>query len=418
MNHPLGSIFPLAHRRLHSCRNPHFAPRLTHAALASAWSAILLALSAQGAPAPSRLIVEKGSFDPSQPIPISLRGYTGEAEAVLKFDLFVAGFDIVTEDSAMFNVMGNNASSVEGLVVDRAKNVLLENRRYSGGSLRSQAHAFADDIVLKLTGTNGIARTQIAFKGGSGANTEIYVADYDGFNPFAVTRDRALVAAPCWVPGQRMIFYTSYKSGYADVYSQSLATGERRAIAKYPGLNSSAAASPDGSRVALILSKAGSPDLYVCNADGSNLKQLTKTKEDESSPCWAPDGQSICFCSRTGGAPALYTISSDGSNMKRLKVVGAGSSLTEPDWSPDGRWIAFTVLRPRTFELYMVPATGGEAIRLAEGSDPSWAPNSRTLIFTRRAGGRDVLSLLDVNIKRFKDIPQNLGNCSQPSWAK
>jgi hypothetical protein len=66
----------------------------------------------------------------------------------------------------------------------------------------------------------------------------------------------------------------------------------------------------------------------------------------------------------------------------------------------------------------MVPAAGGEAETLVEGSDGSWAPNSRNLIFTRREKGHQILSVLDVNIKRFKDVAHNLGNCSQPSWAK
>ena len=44
----------------------------------------------------------------------------------------------------------------------------------------------------------------------------------------------------------------------------------------------------DGRKVALIMSKDGSPDVYVCNIDGSGLIRLTRSKEDESSPCWSP----------------------------------------------------------------------------------------------------------------------------------
>ncbi len=365
---------------------------------------------------PPKLRIEK---EAEPLIPISVSGYSGEVESVLRNDLEVVGFEIVSAESARYNVSGSSNGAVEGQVVERGtRTVMLDNRRYSGGNLRSQAHAFADDIVTKLTGLPGIARTRIAFKSDSGGNTEIYVADYDGANAVAVTRDRALIAAPAWVPGQRVLYYTSYKSGFADVYSQNLNTGERRAVSRHPGLNTSAAVSPDGRHVAIILSKSGSPDLYVMDADGNNARQLTKTREDESSPCWSPDGKSICFCSRAGGAPALYTISPDGGNLRRLRVAGAGGSLTEPDWSPDGKWIAFTVLRRNGFELWVVPAGGGEAIFLTPGSDPSWSPNSRTLIFTRGDKGRQSLSLLDVNTKRFKDIAQNLGSCSQPSWAK
>jgi len=74
-------------------------------------------------------------------------------------------------------------------------------------------------------------------------------------------------------------------------------------------------------------------------------------------------------------------------------------SPSEPDWSPDGKLIAFTV-QYRDFQICVVPAAGGTATALVEGEDPSWSPNSRTLIFARRQGGRYVLSLLDVPTKQ------------------
>ena len=57
-----------------------------------------------------------------------------------------------------------------------------------------------------------------------------------------------------------------------DIFYHSLSTGQRRVIAGYSGLNTSAAVSPDGSKVAMILSKIGSPNVWVCNADGSDLR--------------------------------------------------------------------------------------------------------------------------------------------------
>jgi hypothetical protein len=71
------------------------------------------------------------------------------------------------------------------------------------------------------------------------------------------------------------------------------------------------------------------------------------------------------------------------------------------------------------FEICLVKAGGGEVKLLASGEDPCWAGNSRTLIFARRgAGGKRFLSLLDVPTKQSKDMPQNFGACSQPSWAR
>src|SRR6266850_7136799 len=250
-------------------------------------------------------------------IPISLEGYSGEVLSVLRFDLEIQGFEITSADKAQYLVSGNNSSSVVGRVIDRINKASLLAKEYTGGTPRSEAHSLTDEIVEKITGRKGIARTKIAFKAENGSNSEIYVADYDGHNAIGVTQDHTITRDPAWVPGRRMLYYTSYKAGNPDIYSHDLQSGTRRTFARYPGLNTGAAPSPDGRRVALVLSKGGSPDIYVCDADGGSLKQLTKTREDESSPCWSPDGRTVCFNSKSGGRAALYLISVEGGPMRR-----------------------------------------------------------------------------------------------------
>jgi TolB protein len=167
----------------------------------------------------------------------------------------------------------------------------------------------------------------------------------------------------------------------------------------------------------MILSKSGSPNLYVMDADGGNVRQLTKSKEGESSPCWSPDGRRLCFTSRKSGKAALYTISADGGEMSLLSS-GIGSP-TEPDWSPDGKFIICT--GTPTFTIYLLPMEGpmkGIAISLTAGEDPVWAPNSRAVMFARNVNHRRVLALLDVPSKRVKEIGRVNGDASQPSWAR
>jgi TolB protein len=353
----------------------------------------------------------------TKPIPVALDGFTGETLDVLKFDLYVQGFSFVSPDAAQYLINGSNTGNVQGRVTDKfSKNSLLA-RSYTGASLRREAHAFADDIVLAITGNKGIARTKIAFKDEApNGDGEIYVADFDGHNPQAVTHDAAIVAAPTWAPGRLALYYTSYKLGNPDIFYHDLTTGQRRAVARYSGLNSSAAVSPDGTRVAMILSKGGSPNVYVCNADGTALKKLTSTSED-SSPCWSPDGQWICFATKINSRRLLAKVPAGGGEVQTLRTVGV-SNPTEPDWSPDGKWIAFTS-QMGEFDVCVVPAGGGTATVLVRGEDPSWAPNSRTLICARRgASYRYVLSLLDAPTKQVKDVARVSGSDSQPAWAR
>ncbi len=359
------------------------------------------------------------SWEPGleKPIPVSLDGFTSEVAEVLKFDLYVQGYSFVSPDAAQYLISGSNASNVQGRVTDRFSKSSLLARSYTGASLRREAHAFADDIVFAIRNEKGIAQTKIAFKDEApDGDGEIYVADFDGHNPQAVTHDSAIVAAPAWVPGRLALYYTSYKLGNPDIFYHDLSTGQRRAIARYAGLNTAAAVSPDGTRVAMILSKGGSPNVYVCNTDGTDLKKLTSTSED-SSPCWSPDGQWICFATKINSHRLLAKVPAGGGEVQIVKTVGV-SNPTEPDWSPDGKWIAFTS-QMGEFDVCVVPAGGGTATILVRGEDPSWSPNSRTLIYARRtASFRYVLSLLDAPTKQVKDVPRVSGSDSQPAWAR
>lgn len=391
---------------------------MKHLSATFALSGLLAALSLWSVRAQEIEIKKEGIWIPgaTRAVPLALSGFSGEVAAVLRFDLEIAGFRLVAPAEAQFELNGSNSGNVQGALQDRISKTTIFSKAYGGASPRRQAHALADDVVLAVTGRRGVAQTRIAFKCDTGRSSEIYVSDYDGFGAQAVTHDNSIVAAPCWAPGHAALYYTSYKFGNPDIFRHDLQTGQRRAIARFSGLNTSAAVSPDGRRVAMILSKDGSPDVYVSDADGGNLKRLTATREDDSSPCWSPDGQWICFATKVQDRRMLCKVSAGGGPAQRLTTSGV-SNPSEPDWSPDGKWIVFTA-QMGGFEICVVPAGGGPATVLVSGEDPCWAPNSRTVVFARRQGGGRLLSLLDVPTKQVKDVARISGSSSQPSWAR
>jgi hypothetical protein len=229
-----------------------------------------------------------------KPVPVNISGFTGEVDSVLKQDLIFMGVVHVLPEQAQYLVSGNNNNGrLEGRLVTKATKEQKFGRAYTGGSLRAQTHRFADDVATAVTGLPGIAQKKITFKVESGlAKSEVYIADYDAHGARAVTQDRSIVAAPTWADPSTLV-YGSYKMGQIYVYSHNLPTGTRKAVSHYPGSNMSPAISPDGKRIALVLGKGGSPDLYVRDLDGENLHQLTRTREAESRSvlCRASAGQ-------------------------------------------------------------------------------------------------------------------------------
>jgi TolB protein len=354
----------------------------------------------------------------AKPTWVSISGLTGDALSALQFDLYVQGFNFTNADAAQYQISGSNNGNLQARAIDPHNKSTLVNKVYSGVPLHQQVHAFADDFVEKL-GRKGIAQTRFAFKGEMGHHSEIYISDFDGHNALQETKDNSIVAAPSWVPGHMALYYVSYKLDHTDIFYHDLSTGARRAFARFAGSNLGPAASPGGSKVAMILSKDGWVDLYVGDASGGEPKRLTKSPQDESSPCWSPDGKWICFAGKEREHRTLCKVPASGGALQQIGTGGTPSP-SEPDWSPDGKWIAFTAQYRSGFQICVVPAEGGAAVTLVEGEDPSWAPNSRTLAYCRRLGGHYVLSLLDVPTKQYKNVSRipGLTSQSQPSWAK
>ena len=354
--------------------------------------------------------------------PTYMEGFDYGVESVLKFDLEIQGFRFVPESEARFKLVGKEGSALGATLYDLDVNpdAPIFDREFRESTTRAQAHLLSDAVVESLTGMPGIGQTKIVFKAEQRKGyPEIYVADFDGgANIYQVTSDGSLVKSPKWGAGSDVIYYVSYYMQNPDIVQHNLRTGRRRFVARYAGTNISPAASPDGTKFAFAMSKFGNLELCVADADGSNLRRLTRTRAAESSPTWSPDGSRLCYVGDSA-RPSLNTISAMGGPSVPLRTAGVYNA-TEPAWSPDGSKIAFTTQAGGRFELCVVPSEGGVAERLdVEGEDPSWAPNSRTLVFARRAGrGVRSLYLLDLTTGMTKRIPLNhLGSCSEPYWG-
>jgi Tol biopolymer transport system component len=239
---------------------------------------------------------------------------------------------------------------------------------------------------------------------------------------------------PGWSPDGRRIIFRSDRDGDYDVWvmdadganvSQVLNdAGDER----YPGF------SPDCNRIVYRSSRDGDttdgdPEIWVMNADGTNPVQLTSNGIFDSAPSWSPDGSQIAFekslatnSEGTGSGYStdeIFVMNADGTNVRQL--TNNSSHDEGPAWSPDGTQIVFTSERDGNSEIYLMNPDGTNQRRFtndpALDESPDWglAPGTavRSCGTTDGGGGggggpdvpgsgaRNILHALRLNPTRF-----------------
>ena len=138
--------------------------------------------------------------------------------------------------------------------------------------------------------------------------------------------------------------------------------------------------SPDGTRIAFQSNRDGNDEIYVMNADGTGVTRLTNNSVDDLLPAWSPDGTRIAFMSDW----EIYVMNADGTDLTMLTNNSAYDLLHA--WSPDGTRIAFQSDRDGNDEVYVMNADGTGVTRLtnnlAEDRSPVWSPDGTRIAFT------------------------------------
>ena len=278
---------------------------------------------------------------------------------------------------------------------------------------RLSVHVLADELERWITGVRGIAATRILYV----RDGRVYVIDSDGYGDHPVTPPGGLSLAPAWSPdGQRIAYSTLERSGW-NVMVRNLASGATHVVRTTPGgLNTTPVFSPDGQWLCYAHGGEHGTDLYMIAASlGGSARQVTVGRgSDNVSPTFSPDGQRIAFTSGRAGHPEVYTADFDGSNVELLTPYNFGDQnyRSNPNWSPDGRTVAFQSQINGVFQVMVITLRDRSVRQLtSEGGneDPSWAPDGRHLVFTSTRTGVKQLFVLDAESGRTRQLTHSAG---------
>jgi len=314
----------------------------------------------------------------------------------------------------------DNLVEMELRLYDTFKEKLLVGKRYNGWlkDQRKMVRRFCSEVIFFLTGNRGFFDSEFAFVSTGSGNKEVYICDFDGYNPRQVTDTKSITISPAWSSDGKWIAYTSYVNGNPDLYIKNLKEKRGVVIAK-KGINTPPSWVPGKFELAATLSFSGDQEIYLLTGTGKIIKRLTYTWGIDVSPTWSPDGKKMAFVSKRSGTPQIYIKNIKSGQAERLTFVGHYN--TQPSWSPKGDKIVYAGMDKGRNNIWVIGIDGDDPVQLThnegDNESPTWSPDGSLIAFSSTREGPSriyVMTAYGTDQRRLLTLP---GKQTEPKWS-
>lgn len=213
--------------------------------------------------------------------------------------------------------------------------------------------------------------TKFAYIESVSSTPQVFIAQADGTNPQQITSGGGIKYTPSWSPDGTKLLFSQAVSSQVHIFRINIDGTDSTEITS-TGVYYDPEYSPDGTKI-IALFASTDDEIYIMDADGSDVVNITNNGVDEREANWSPNGQKIVYSSATGGFQELFMMNPDGSSSTQLTADGKG--YHSPVFSPDGTKLAFIdTLAPSI--IYVSDTDGSDILEIPVGwgRELSWQP--------------------------------------------
>jgi Tol biopolymer transport system component len=195
-------------------------------------------------------------------------------------------------------------------------------------------------------------------------------------------------------------------------------------------INNDHVLSPDGMRVAISDStEPGGSRIYTLVVTGGQPQKITQNAPSYAHG-WSPDGKTIAFCGERNGEFDVYEIPAAGGEETRLTTA---KGLDDgPDYSPDGKYIYFNSERTGHMQIWRMLTDGSQQEQVTHEATNDWfphiSPDGKWMAYlaygpevTGHPPNKDVtlhvMSLADAKTSLLATLFGGQGTINVPSWS-
>jgi TolB protein len=189
--------------------------------------------------------------------------------------------------------------------------------------------------------------------------------------------------------------------------------------------------SPDATELAISDNSQGDQEslVYIVPIAGGTPRRITQ-KSPSYWHGWSPDGKTLAFVGQRDGDFDIYTIPAAGGEEKRLTTA---KGLDDgPEYSPDGNYIYFNSERTGHMQIWRMKADGSEQEQVFSDDLNNWfphtSPDGKWIVFLTYGAdvkghpeSKDVMlrlmSLTDKKITVLAKLFGGQGTINVPSWS-